>query len=201
MNVRIMRLAGLLGLAAPVVGFTMIFLSIQLSPWFSFTEHALSDLGRSGTGAALFNGGLSLTGLLLMMFNAGFFELTDGSAIGRLGSIIHLVAALSLVGLGPANINVRPWHVVLSVAFFASLTLAMAFFSAWAYLNGMRGQALIGAAASFVSGVVWLFDWPGIAIPESISVVSTTAWQVSLASRMYTWKEREKGFPKNRYTL
>ena len=49
MTTRFTRLAGLCGLITPVFTLTLIFVSIALSPWFSWHDNALSDMGVSAT--------------------------------------------------------------------------------------------------------------------------------------------------------
>jgi hypothetical membrane protein len=196
MNVKIIRLTGFMGMAAPVVGFTMIFFSIRLSPWFSWTGNALSDLGRSGFGSIPFNSGLPMTGAVMMVFSAGLFELTRGYWVGQAGSCLHLLASSILVALGIANINVEPWHRILSVSLFITLPLAMATMSVYAYRNRLKKYAYIGAATSLIAVLVWAIDWPGVAIPEAISALALTAWQVPLAYWMFTRKEETWGYGK-----
>jgi len=49
---------GLSGIAAVATGFSAVLLSAASSPWFSWAENALSDLGVGGSGL-IFNGGLA----------------------------------------------------------------------------------------------------------------------------------------------
>ena len=55
---RLIRISGLCGIAAPIFGFSSIFIAIHYSPWFRWAENALSDLGVEGFSAAVFNSGL-----------------------------------------------------------------------------------------------------------------------------------------------
>ena len=43
------RLAALCGLLTPTITLALIFIAIKLSPWFSWHDNALSDMGVSAT--------------------------------------------------------------------------------------------------------------------------------------------------------
>jgi len=189
MKVGVLRMAGLFGVASPLVGFAMVLLSIRASPWFSWTGNALSDLGASGFGSVLFNSGLPMAGAVTMVFSTGLFELTRGSLAGRLGSALHLSSALLLCGIGVFNINVRPWHYVVSVAFFVSMPLALWSLSAFFYRRGMRPFSALSAAAGAFSAAVWVFGWSAVAIPEALAAGSMGLWQVVLGLWMFTGGE------------
>ena len=49
MSTRFTRVAGLLGVLAPIFTLTLIFVSVALSPWFDWRNNALSDMGISRT--------------------------------------------------------------------------------------------------------------------------------------------------------
>ena len=70
-----MRLRGLtiLGVASALTLDVAILAAIALSPWFSFSNNELSDLGNTssnGTAAFVFDAGLVLAGLLTVAFAA-----------------------------------------------------------------------------------------------------------------------------------
>ena len=63
------RTYALFGVVGPLVAYFFIGLSIILSPWFSWSTDALSDLGHSVKSdvASLYNFGLLLAGFLLVI--------------------------------------------------------------------------------------------------------------------------------------
>ncbi len=71
----ITRVAGICGIFIPVVIFTCLWLSIASSPWFTWTQHALSDLGIQANTAALFNYGMILGGILTLIFSLGLIKI------------------------------------------------------------------------------------------------------------------------------
>ncbi|MFP3951775.1 MAG: DUF998 domain-containing protein [Candidatus Bathyarchaeia archaeon] len=178
---------GIFGVATTLVGFLMLSLSIRASPWFDWTRHALSDLGAGGFGSVLFNSGLMITGGLMMLFSLGLVELTTDSGVGRLGAYIHLTASWLLVGIGIANINVKPWHWYFSVGFFISISLSLLVFTVYFMKNGLTPHALISGLASLTSACVWALDWPSLAMPECIAVGASGIWQILIGLWMMLW--------------
>jgi len=193
MNVRILRLCGFFGMLTPVVGFIMVFLAISQAPWFSWTLNALSDLGVDGFEAVLFNSGLPLTGAVMMMFSAGLFELTKGSTVGRAGSAVHLASAVLLILIGVINETIKPWHYVVSFAFFASLAVMLAIMGVYHWRANMKRFTILAWSAAALGIVIWMLPWRGVALPEAISAVCVSVWQVSLGYWMYTLKEEKEG--------
>jgi len=66
----------LLGITGPIVSYFVIGISIIYSPWFSWQKNALSDLGHSvkSETAPIFNFGLLLTGLLIIIYMVTVFK-------------------------------------------------------------------------------------------------------------------------------
>ena len=180
MNVKIMRIAGFFGIAAPLMGFTMIILAINASPWFSWTGNALSDLGVSGLGSAIFNSGLPMTGAMLMIFSLGLFELTEGCWVGRVGSVLFVAGALLLCGIGAFPETAGRVHYYISVAFFVSLPLSLFVLGAFMVGHGMRGFGVLSFTAGAFAAGVWSLQWSSVAIPEALSSLAVGVWSSSL---------------------
>jgi hypothetical membrane protein len=189
MNLKVLRLAGFFGIIAPLFGFMIIAMSIWLSPWFSWTGNALSDLGAEGLGSVVFNSGLAMTAALLMMFSAGLLEMTKGDVVGQVGGAIHLLSAGFLLGIGILNITIEPWHYYVSVGFFAAMPLSAIFIGLFCYRKSMRFYTLLAWGSASLAVVVWLLPWTSVAIPEALSAAYMSVWQIILAYWMYSRKE------------
>ena len=176
LNVKIMKMAGFFGVVAPVLGFTMIFLTIRASPWFNWTANALSDLGVSGFGSVIFNSGLAMTGALMMMFSLGFFELTKGSWVGQLGSALFLAGAFILCGIGAFPETAGRIHYYLSVAFFVSLPLSLFALGTFMTRHDMKRLGLLSFTAGGFAAGVWLLQWSSAAVPEAFSALAVGVW-------------------------
>lgn len=189
LNVKIVRMAGFFGVAAPILGFAVIFLAIWASPWFSWTGNALSDLGVEGFGSVIFNSGLPMTGALLMMFSLGLFEVTRGCWAGRLGSALFLASALLLCAIGVFPETAGRIHYYVSVAFFVSLPLSMFALGAFMVRHNMRGLGILSFAAGAAAAGVWTLGWSAVAIPEALSALAAGVWSAALG----LWMTRKEG--------
>ncbi|MEM3692850.1 MAG: DUF998 domain-containing protein [Candidatus Bathyarchaeia archaeon] len=164
------RFASWIGMVAPFYTIFSIVVSIALSPWFSWTHNALSDLGVSPV-APIFNSGLIVGGILSSLFSIALARAERQSLLCLVGSIILLLASLFLacIGIFPESSGRLHFHV--SVAFFvllliASITLGIGFML-------REGTKLLGFLSLSV-GILGILSWtairfPGVAIPEALS--------------------------------
>jgi hypothetical membrane protein len=167
------RLAGAAGSAVALGG---ILLATVVSPTFTWTASALSDLGVAAATALLFNGGLVLGGLLAIGYAAALRRSSPPVAA------VYALCACSLVGVGAFPSNTAA-HVPAAVAFFASLVATLA-------LDGVGRRATATGRASLLLATVSVAAWPlwfasglgpGIAVPELVGALSLAAWVVALA--------------------
>ncbi|MBM3291442.1 DUF998 domain-containing protein [Candidatus Bathyarchaeota archaeon] len=182
-----LRSSAIFGFITPIFGFIVIFLAISYAPWFSWTGNALSDLGTSGTESMIFNYGLMATGLLILGFSRGLFELSEGNRLGRIGTYVHVLGALFLFAIGVLNINIRPWHFFVSVGFFVTFPSAVIIYSVFLYKKGMQSFAYIGWVMGVIALLIWTMRWSSVAIPEAASAGLISIWQINLAYWM--WKK------------
>lgn len=167
------------GLAGSLVGFGTTLLATLLSPSFSWTGSALSDLGAPGaTTPWLFNGGLVAAGIVALPF-AWVLVAAARNPAERLGAVAFAgaVAALALVGAFPSGTAL---HLPAAVAYFALLTLAL-----WIHGTGtvLAGDARRGLAAIWL-GILHVLQWTGwaafgtdgVAIPELVGSLALLAW-------------------------
>jgi hypothetical membrane protein len=170
------------GAAVPAVAFISIAVSIALSPGFSWTDKALSDLGVGDSHSVIFNVGLIASGLLVLLFSAGI--LRDASeemkAIGWLTSPVGLF----LTCVGVFNENFGTLHFLFSVLFFLSLAAGVTL-SALIIRRRARRTAVLMLLATAVAVLSWLLPTTGIvrgvAIPEAISSAIGGVWIAYLA--------------------
>jgi hypothetical membrane protein len=180
LNVKLVRLLGIFGVIAPVVGFTMIFLAIRTAPWFSWTDNALSDLGVEGFTAVVFNAGLAMTGAVMMIFSLSIHELTKGDTLGQIGFGLLLAASFLLIGIGVFSETAGSIHYYFSVAFFASLPLSLLIQSIYLMRNDMRNISFFTAAAGAIAVLAWVPQWNAVAIPEALSSLAVGLWSAIL---------------------
>ncbi len=174
-----------LGAAASLAAYPFVLASIALSPWFNFYDNALSDLGNTLTNGSVgyvYNAGLILSGLLLLVFAV---RLTLDSHDRRVlvWTVPSMAAALSLASVGVFSENTGSIHGVVSVVFFSTIVITMLSFS---YVSWPLGQARIGALAlvfGILSTMIWFATWPwrGVAIQEAVTSGMSAAWLLLVA--------------------
>jgi hypothetical membrane protein len=120
------KIAGLCGLISPIIALILIGAAISMAPAFSWAGSCLSDLGAAAETSLLFNAGVLVAGVLALVFAAGFYKsgLLDTRA-GRAGSILLILAAISLILIGLLPTTMGPVHFYVSLAFFALSPLSV----------------------------------------------------------------------------
>lgn len=178
------RKLGWLAVIGPLYALASIWVSIALSPWFTWHDNAISDLGVHPV-APIFNISLIACGVMCAVFSAGAF-LRLRSLILKSGISLILLASISLVGIGVFTEDYSPQHMFFSVAFFALLLLASLMLGPYFLLK--RKTMDLGVAGILVL-VIGLFGWAyhvavgwgnGVAIPEAMTFVPGALWFVLL---------------------
>jgi len=182
-------LAGLCGAAALVVALSLIFLAISLSPWFSWSANALSDLGV-GEAAWVFNSGLMAGGILTMVFAAGLFVTLKGRALGRVGSVFLFFDAVALFGIGLFSEAAGDIHSYFSVAFFVLFPISLFLLGAGAVMAGSKKFGSFTIVDGILAALPWAFGWDGVAIPEAISALVASIWIIAEGARLYLGHEK-----------
>lgn len=179
------------GILTPVIAFTFIALSILTYPRFSWINNALSDLGIvPGTTATLFNFGLYVSGLLILIFSIGLYKYLNKNIIGKIGAIIFAAASLALEGIGWAPENLHPFHYYFSVAFFSLVPISLLVIAG--YFSSLRQNrlAVFTLVIAILGATMWVLYFlihyvPGVAIPEALSAIVGSVWTIVVGWKMY----------------
>ena len=183
-----LRVAGLCGVIVPVVAFSCIFIAISLSPWFSWTANALSDLGV-GEAAWLFNSGLMAGGILTMIFAVGLWIAFRKRALGRVGAVGLFLDAVALFGIGVFSEAAGVIHFYFSVAFFVLFPISLFLLGASAIVSGSGKFGSFTILIGVFAAIPWAFSWDGVAIPEAISALFASIWVIWEGARLYLGRE------------
>jgi len=179
----ITRIAGVCGLFIPVVMFTCLGLALASSPWFTWSEHALSDLGVQESTAALFNYGMIAGGVLIFIFSLGLIKILST----KMGAYLLLISSFALVGIGVFPETTYVLHFLTSASFFMILTLAFLIIGVTIkkdhFEKSMGLLALVFAFIAIVSSVL-LFQLKGIALPEALSCFPAFMWCCIVGAKM-----------------
>ena len=173
----------------PVITLSLVLLSISYSPWFSWSENALSDLGVHEA-AVLFNSSLMISGILTFVFALGLVLVLRQSPIGLVGVFALILAAVSLFAIGLFPETAGDIHFYVSVSFFTFGTLSMLILGV-ALVRQSSGKS-VGAfsiLAGLFSAAVWIvflnLPHKGVAIPEMLSSLATSAWSIIMGARFF----------------
>ncbi len=159
---------GLLSFLLPLI---TIFLSIEFSPWFSWIDNALSDLGHSikSPVAPIFNFGLVTGGLLLLLYSVNYM-----SRRFPLTAKLVAVASYFLIMIGTFDEVYGRLHFLVSLIFFLALAFASLTYS-------FEEKTNYPVVIAVIIAVVWAIQLSGLckcgaAIPEIVSVLVTLIW-------------------------
>jgi len=185
-----LQFAALCGVVTPVVAISAILLAISYSPWFGWTENALSDLGVREA-ATVFNFSLVTSGILTLIFALGLAQTLRHSRTALVGALLLILTAISLFAIGFFPETAGRTHSYFSVSFFVFAVLSLTVIGVG--LFGESSGKTVGALSIFAGlfeAVVWFLFWnlpvKGDAIPEMISSLTTSAWSVIMGVRLFT---------------
>jgi len=180
-----LKVAGICGVAGPLVALSFIAVSILRSPWFSWTGNALSDLGAQPPSSCLFNTGLILGGILIGVFAVGLRESLRGKVLGNVGGLTLLLMAAALCAVGIFPETAGDIHLYFSIAFFVLLVISLWLVGAGLVQLGERKLGTLVAVAGVVAAAVWALPWPAVAIPELIAALAASACSITLGVRLF----------------
>ncbi len=176
-----LRLLRYMGLAAAVLAWIVIAVSISVNPWFDLFEHALSDLGGPQASSPwIYNLGLIAVALVVLIYSI-YLVYVSTNKMEVAGSAFLVIAAifLALIGVFPAG--TRP-HTFVSTWFFIQMDLAIASWGIGLILRKDRSAKHVGylfTALAIASPIIALaIDWPSVAIQEVFGIIVIDLWVV-----------------------
>lgn len=177
------------GVTSPVTALSFIFLAISYSPWFSWTENALSDLGVSSA-ATIFNSGLILAGFLSTIFAVGFIKRVGKEPLRFAGAFLLVLGAVSFMAIGVFPESAGWIHFCVSAAFFTLELIALLLIgTAFIQKPSEKHSGLFTILAAVWGIGVWMFwFWAfpqrGVAIPELLSSLAFQSWSIVFGARL-----------------
>jgi hypothetical membrane protein len=179
------RLAGLSGLITPVLTLTLIFVSIALSPWFSWHDNALSDMGVSAT-ANLFNVALLIGGLLYFVFVIGFLRWQGlRSRLAKIAAVALITGALGLLLIGIFTEDAGRIHYYVSALYFVATPLAYVLFGSDRLRHGEKLLGLLTIAAGITAFLmIAAVPHKRIAVPEVLAALTMGMWTFALGMKL-----------------
>jgi len=174
-----LKVSGLCGIISPILVLTFISLAISYSPWFSWTENALSDLGVQGTAAVLFNSGLVIGGTLAIIFATGLRKILVNPTLGSAGTLLLILDAVTLIAIGIFPETAGVIHLYVSVAFFALLPISLFLIGTSVMQKpSERSLGLFTILVGIFVATVWALPRGGAAIPELLAALAASMWSI-----------------------
>jgi hypothetical membrane protein len=164
-----------------------ILTAIELSPNFSWTNNALSDLGVQDQSSTAFNSGLIIGGVIIAVFALGLWMSLRSKILGNLGGFLLLLSSAALCGIGIFTENAGDIHLYVSVAFFALVVLSLWIIGATLVQMKEKMLGLLLIIAGLFAAAVWALYpvWPSLALPETISALAAFACLITLGVRLF----------------
>lgn len=181
-----LKSCGVCGIVAPIIAFTGITVSLALTLSKGDSIFALSDLGvQQGVTAVLFNSGLVISGLLILVFALGLFIDLRGRTFGKTGAFILVLDALALTAIGVFPENVKPMHLYASVAFFMLFPTSLFFIGTALLQMSQLNLGMFTFLIATVAALVWMIPYGGgVAVPETLATLSASTWSIVLGFRL-----------------
>jgi len=174
-QVQLTKIAGICGILIPVVFLGSIAVAMSLSPWFRWTNNAISDLGVEGIAAIIFNNGVIIAGILTLIFSIGLTKILSN----KIGGYFLSMSGISLifVGIFPEALFIP--HYISSVAFFGFLSVSLLVLSFTIKKNPFeKNMGALAFIFVILAGIALylLTVFNGIAIPEAFACFPALFW-------------------------
>ena len=188
------KIAGLCGIAGPLLSLLFISLAISNSlSWFSWEDNALSDLAgtqATTTVATIFNSGLIIGAILSIIFAVGLMQTLHKRIIGFTGTLILLLADISLFAIGVFPETVVSIHFYVSVAFFSLFPISLLLIGASMIKETSEktlgfATILFGIFAIMSAAPIMLAGVADVGIHELLAVLSGSMWSIVLGIKRY----------------
>ena len=188
-----LRIGSLAGIASPIIGILMVLLSIYFSPWFSWQENALSDLGVEQAGGTqiaiyLFNIGMIIAGSLIALFVVLTRSILPSNRRNKIAYAILFIGGINLALVGIFTENFPMIHQTVALMYFVTTPISLMIIGSGKIASDRTfGLFSIGAGAIALVVILGLVFsilgmsigeiYPeGAAIPEFIEAVILGMW-------------------------
>jgi hypothetical membrane protein len=182
---KFVKFSGGCGILVLIVFLTSLFFSIQQAPWFSWTDNAISELGKQDAVPFIFNNGLIIAGILLLFFSIGLSKELKDRFVSPLFFCLSSIFLITLGFIPLPSIE----HVYLSGMFFGAFGYAFFAFGISYYKDSIPFIRKMSIFAFFnliivLISPIFLLLFKGEAIPEMIIIMPGFIWCVLFGSKM-----------------
>ena len=178
---KLIRIAGISGIIASTLPLIVIFASTVLEKSFSWSKHALSDIGVSQT-AWLFNSGLIIGGLLNLLFAFGLRNYLGKKRLVKVGVSLLIVSSISLALVGVFTENCNIIHALVALGYLLLAPVGIIFIG-----QGEKNKQFGKVSLSLgITALLAIFGLPvitfvvnlqiGFAVPEFAESLLLSIW-------------------------
>ena len=185
-----MKIAAISGILGSTLITFLILMATLLSPWFSWQQNALSDLGV-GEVALIFNSTVFTGGLLNLIFSYGIKKYLPKNSKSIFGVASLILASISLSLVGIFTIDYSLIHTIVALCYFLLSPIALILISLGAknlkikrlslYLGSLTLIAILLLPIILIS----LSFEVGFAVPEIIHSLILGIWTMYMASNLF----------------
>jgi hypothetical membrane protein len=185
MKNQFLRIAGWFGIATPILSLTLVFVSVAMSPWFSWHANALSDMGVSATPNP-FNFGLIAGGLLYIVFAIGLWKwISVDSSVATIGKVALMLGSIALPLIGVINEDFDRLHYIVAATYFLATPLGYLLIGAVMLKRGEQVPGLLTIAAGIAAILaITLVPHQKIAVPEILASVIMGSWTFAMGVKL-----------------
>lgn len=152
------------GIIGPIVAIGFVIIDILVSPWYSWSRNALSDLGVHPY-SFLFNGGLLFEAATNVLFVIGLKKLRLASTPV---SVMLIVSGLALGLVGIFNEHHEPFHLIFALIYFILFPIGIIIFSLTKMTSGKGYIRPVGVLLAII-GLAFII----VGILEDFNTIST----------------------------
>ena len=193
-NVKLLRFGGFCGILGSGLSIALVLAATVLSPWFSWENNALSELGV-GEVSLLFNSAMLIGGVLIFFFALGIREYLDGNRLVRVGVNLIITSSVFLALVGVFTVDMIVMHGIVSLGPLILAPLGFVFIGFGTEEAKIRKFSIGSGAAALVSILVlpmvilFLPFKVGFAVPEIINIIITTVWIFGMGTKLIKHKK------------
>lgn len=167
-----------MGIAAAVLAWVVIVVSISLNPWFSMFGNALSDLGNPHANYYwVYNYGLVVTAALMLLFSFHLLLVSENK-VEVMGSSFVTIASIFLALIGIFHEGTYP-HTFVSEWFFTQMDLAVVVWSIGLVLSRRLNYGIPLLLLGLIAPIpALLIKWPSTALLEAYGIVIIDIWAI-----------------------
>jgi hypothetical membrane protein len=189
------RVLIILGAIGPLLTLVLLSTDIAISPWFTWTKSALSDLGVHPY-SLLFNGGIFIEGVLNIGFIYALYRYFD---VKKVVAAVLIIAGISLSMVGVFNEHFSGIHITLALIYFVLFPAGIIGFSIprsrKTGSERMLGISLSVIGLAFIAvGILEDFSLVrtplGLGFYEFVEALCLIVWSVEVSLQRFAHTER-----------